>query len=83
MCEQIVTAISMRLSLDAAAAEIGTSPGSAYQWQCDIPEFAQAIEMGRAWALLVWEGRCWRSRMARQRPDHLSCPAGPFPERQP
>lgn len=45
------------LSLDAAAAEIGVSPRTAYQWQRDISEFSHAIEVGRAKALLVWEKR--------------------------
>jgi hypothetical protein len=55
MCTQIIRAMSEGLSLDAAAAEIGISPRSACQWQRDIPEFSQAIETGRAKALLIWE----------------------------
>lgn len=57
MCERIIQAMSEGLSLDAAAAEIGVSPRSCYQWQNDIPEFSQAIETGRAKALLAWERR--------------------------
>jgi hypothetical protein len=57
MGEQIIDAMATGLSLDAAAAEIGISPRSAYQWQADVPEFAQAIETGRAKALLFWEKR--------------------------
>ena len=57
MDEQIIDAMATGLSLDAAAAEIGISPRSAYQWQADVPEFAQAIETGRAKALLFWEKR--------------------------
>jgi hypothetical protein len=56
-CARIVDAMATGLSLDAAAAEIGISPRSAYQWQRDILEFSQAIEMGRAKALLLWEKR--------------------------
>ncbi len=44
MGEQIIDAMATVLSLDAAAAEIGISPRSAYQWQADVPKFAQAIE---------------------------------------
>jgi hypothetical protein len=57
MCKQIIRAMSEGLSLDAAAGEIGISPRSACQWQRDIPEFSQAIETGRAKALLIWERR--------------------------
>ena len=53
----IVAAMSTGLSLDAAAAEIGISPRTAYQWQRDIPEFSHAVEEGRAKALAFWEKR--------------------------
>jgi hypothetical protein len=45
------------LSLDAAAAEIGISPRSAYKFQRDVSEFAQAVEEGCALALAFWEKR--------------------------
>ena len=57
LCNKIINAIATGLSLDAAAAEIGISPRTAYQWQRDTPEFSQAIEIGRAKALLVLEKR--------------------------
>jgi hypothetical protein len=57
LCDRLIDAMATGLSLDAAAVEIGISPRTAYQWQCDIPDFSQAIEIGRAKALLVWEKR--------------------------
>jgi hypothetical protein len=57
LCDKLIAAMATGLSLDAAAVEIGISPRTAYQWQRDIPEFSQAIEIGRAKALLVWEKR--------------------------
>jgi hypothetical protein len=54
---KIIAAMATGLSLDAAAAEIGVSPRTAYQWQRDMPEFSQAVEEGRAKALAFWEKR--------------------------
>lgn len=57
LCDRIVEAMATGLSLDAAAAEIGISPRSTYKFQRDFPEFAQAVEEGRAKALAFWERR--------------------------
>lgn len=57
ICDKLIAAMSEGLSLDAAAVEISISPRTAYQWQRDIPEFSQAIEIGRANALAFWEKR--------------------------
>lgn len=57
LCDKLIDVMATGLSLDAAAVEIGISPRTAYQWQRDIAEFSQAVEIGRAKALLVWEKR--------------------------
>jgi hypothetical protein len=57
LCDRMVEATATGLSLDAAAAEIGISPRSAYKFQRDFREFAQAVEEGQAKALAFWEKR--------------------------
>ena len=57
LCGRLVEVMATGLSLDAAAAEIGISPRSAYKFQRDVPEFAHAVEEGRAKALAFWERR--------------------------
>jgi hypothetical protein len=57
MCGKVIAAMATGLSLDAAAAEIGISPRSAYKFQREFPEFAHAVEQGRALSLAFWERR--------------------------
>lgn len=57
LCNKLIAAMATGLSLDAASAEVGISPRTAYRWQRDIPEFSQAVEEGRAKALAFWEKR--------------------------
>jgi hypothetical protein len=45
------------LSLEAAAASCGIGPRTAFTWQNQHEEFRQAVEDGRARALLFWERR--------------------------
>jgi hypothetical protein len=45
------------LSAEAAAAKIGISARSLYNWQYQHPEFLQAIQEGRQKGLLWWEER--------------------------
>ena len=55
MCEQMVEAMAGGLSAEAAAAKIGISARSMYEWQKVHPEFLQAVQEGRAMAMLFWE----------------------------
>jgi hypothetical protein len=57
MCGKVIAAMATGLSLDAAAAEIGISPRSAYKFQREFPKFAHAVEQGRALSLAFWERR--------------------------
>jgi hypothetical protein len=56
-CEQIVDAMAIGLSGEAAAAKIGISARSLFNWQGRHPEFLQAIQEGRQKCLLFWEER--------------------------
>jgi transposase-like protein len=56
-CEQIVEAMATGLSAEAAAARIGISARSLFNWQRQHPEFLQAIQEGRQKCLLYWEER--------------------------
>ena len=56
-CDLIVEAMSTGLSAEAAAAEIGISARSLFNWQHRHPEFLQAIQEGRQRSLLWWEKR--------------------------
>ena len=56
-CEQIVEAMATGLSAEAAAARIGISARSLFNWQRQHPEFLQAIQEGRQKCLLFWEER--------------------------
>ena len=49
--------MAMGLSLEAAAAACGIGPRTVFTWQGEHDEFRQAIEDGRALALLFWEKR--------------------------
>lgn len=53
----MIEAMGAGLSAEAAAASIGISARSLYEWQQSHPEFAQAIQEGRQRALLWWERR--------------------------
>jgi len=57
LCDRLVEAMSEGLSAEAAAAEIGVSARSLFNWQHQHPEFLQAIQEGRQRALLWWEKR--------------------------
>jgi hypothetical protein len=55
--ERIADAMATGLSLDAAAAARRIGPRTAFTWQNQHEEFRQAVEDGRARALLFWERR--------------------------
>ena len=57
LCDQIIAAMGEGLSVDAAAAKVGISVRSLYNWQQEHPEFMQSIQEGRIRALLWWEER--------------------------
>ena len=55
--QRISDAMATGLSLEAAAASCGIGPRTAFTWQNHHEEFRQAVEDGRARALLFWERR--------------------------
>ena len=55
--QRISDAMATGLSLEAAAASCGIGPRTAFTWQNQREEFRQAVEDGRARALLFWERR--------------------------
>jgi hypothetical protein len=55
--QQLMQAMADGLSAEAAAARIGISARSVYEWQKLHPEFMQAVQEGRHQALLYWEQR--------------------------
>ncbi len=55
--QRIADAMATGLSLEAAAASCGVGPRTAFTWQNQHEEFRQAVEDGRARALLFWERR--------------------------
>jgi len=55
--EKIADAMATGLSAEAAAASVGISARSLYEWQSKHDGFAQAIQAGRQRALLWWERR--------------------------
>ena len=57
LCAEIIAAMGEGLSAEAAAAKIGISARSLFNWQRLHPEFLQAIQEGRHLALLWWEQR--------------------------
>lgn len=57
LCSQIIETMAAGLSAEAAAAKIGISARSLFNWQKQHPEFLQAIQEGRQRALLFWEER--------------------------
>ena len=54
---RIADEMASGLSLEAAAAECGVGPRTAFTWQDKHDEFRQFIEEGRARSLLFWERR--------------------------
>jgi hypothetical protein len=56
-CDLIAAAMADGLSAEAAAAKIGISARSLFNWQQIHPEFLQAVQEGRQMALLWWEER--------------------------
>jgi len=54
---QIADAMATGLCAEAAAAKVGISARSLFNWQQEYPEFMQAIQEGRQRALLWWEER--------------------------
>lgn len=56
-CDRIIAAMSGGLSAEAAAAKVGISARSLFNWQNEHPEFLQAVQEGRQLALLWWEER--------------------------
>lgn len=57
LCDRLVRAMAEGLSAEAAAAKIGISARSSFNWQRQHPEFLQAIQEGRQKCLLYWEER--------------------------
>jgi hypothetical protein len=57
MGQMLIEAMATGLSAEAAAAKIGISARSMYEWQKLHPEFLQAVQEGRNQALLYWEQR--------------------------
>ena len=57
MCDRLVEAMAKGLSAEAAAARIGISARSLFNWQKQHPEFLQAIQEGRQKSQLWWEER--------------------------
>ena len=57
LCDRLVRAMSEGLSAEAAAAKVGISARSLFNWQRQHPEFLQAIQEGRQKCLLYWEER--------------------------
>ena len=57
LCAQMIQAMAEGLSAEAAAAKIGISARSVFEWQKLHLEFLQAIKEGRHRALLFWEER--------------------------
>jgi hypothetical protein len=57
MCDRLVEAMAKGLTAEAAAARIGISARSLFNWQKQHPEFLQAIQEGRQRSQLWWEER--------------------------
>jgi hypothetical protein len=57
MCDRLVEAMVEGLTAEAAAARIGISARSLFNWQKEHPEFLQAIQEGRQRSQLWWEER--------------------------
>jgi hypothetical protein len=57
MCDRLVEAMAKGLTAEAAAARIGNSARSLFNWQKQHPEFLQAIQEGRQRSQLWWEER--------------------------
>lgn len=55
--DKIADAMADGLSLEAAAASCGVGPRTVFRWQNEHDEFWQAVEEGRARAVLFWERR--------------------------
>ena len=56
-CKAITEAMATGLSAEAAAAKVGISARSLFNWQQQHPEFLQAIQEGRQLSTLWWEER--------------------------
>jgi hypothetical protein len=57
MCDRLIEAMAKGLTAEAAAARIGISARSLFNWQKQHPEFLQAIQEGRQRSQLWWEER--------------------------
>ena len=57
ICDRLVDAMSKGLTAEAAAARIGISARSLFDWQKEHPEFLKAIQEGRQRSQLWWEAR--------------------------
>jgi len=57
MGDRLVNAMAKGLTAEAAAARIGISARSLFNWQKQHPEFLQAIQEGRQRSQLWWEER--------------------------
>ena len=55
--QEIANAMAGGLSAEAAAAKVGISARSLFNWQQEHPDFLQSIQEGRQQALLWWEER--------------------------
>ena len=56
-CKAITEAMATGLSAEAAAAKVGISARSLFNWRQQHPEFLQAIQEGRQLSTLWWEER--------------------------
>jgi hypothetical protein len=57
MCDRLVEAMAEGLTAEAAAARIGISARSLFNWQKEHAEFLQSIQEGRQRSQLWWEER--------------------------
>ena len=55
--QKVGNAMATGLSAEAAAAKVGISARSLFNWQQEHPDFLQSIQEGRQRALLWWEER--------------------------
>lgn len=56
-CEQVVEHMSEGYSLESFAGKISVAASTVWKWQAEIPEFSEAINVGRAKAAQIWEER--------------------------
>jgi phage terminase small subunit len=70
MCDRLVDAMAKGLTAEAAAARIGISARSLFNWQKEHPEFLQAVQEGRQRSQLWREERAIKRRRRSTRGLH-------------